>query len=277
MHHELNDYALTHLDDIQAALFELGHADCRITIRNAAGQEVAVEILALDSASRRFYWRPRHHAGTEFGNANMLTHSQLRFQAHGYSGVQINFCIDKPQITRADDGSTALISPFPEQLKRIQRRSAFRVQVANTSMLSTALWQPDPSSEPVKFQVCDLSADGIGMRTYQPLATLPALHSCMRHVVLKFDKHGDMVVDLIVHNCYPLGSQATSQGPTDAAAKTDITLAHVGGRFSGLDVQQTSRLQKIVWTIEKLRMGAEDEERGATQLRHPALSYRRSA
>jgi len=256
-------YTLTTVDDIQAALFELGHADSRITVRNAADQEFTVEILALDNITRRFYWRPRDYAGADFANTNpqqWLVGSTFRFQADGYGGVQIHFRVNKPQIVRTYNGSPALVSPFPDQLKRIQRRNAFRVQVANTRLIATATWQPDLTCAPLTFQVRDLSIDGIGMRANQPISSLPSVGSHMQHLALNFGKHGDMLVDLVVHNLYPLGRQEEEGGEEEGEEQPfadvillDVSLSHLGGRFVGLDARQKSRLQKIVWAIEKTR------------------------
>jgi len=255
------NHMLTAVDDIQSALFELGHADSRITVRNAVDQEVAVEILALDNAHRHFYWRPRDYAGANFTSADsqsLFVGSTFRFQADGYGGVQVHFRVNKPKMVRADDGSPALRSPFPDQLKRIQRRSAFRVQIPNSSLVATAVWQPDLACTPMAFHIRDLSIDGIGMRGNHPIATLPEIGTCMQGLALNFGKYGEIVVDLVVHNRYPLSKQNDEADESDAAAiypsYPEASLSHVGGRFIGLDTRQETRLQKIVWAIERSRV-----------------------
>jgi len=260
LNNDLN-YMLTDVDDIQSALFELGHADSRITVSNVVDQKIAVEILALDNARRRFYWRPRDYAGADFARSElqgMFVGSTFRFQADGYGGVQVHFRVSKPQLVRADDGSPALLSPFPDQLKRIQRRNAFRVQVAQARLVATATWQPDLTRAPMVFQVRDLSIDGIGMRGNHPIATLPEVDTRMKGLVLNFGRHGEMEVDIVVHNLYPLSKQGDEEEQSDDAvlrypSYPEASLSHVGGRFIYLDKRQETRLQKIVWALEKAR------------------------
>lgn len=253
------DHTLTRVEDIQSALFELGHPDSRITVRNAADHEIAVEILALDPSSRCFYWRPRDYASADFANGDrqaILAGSLFHFQAQGYSGVQISFRVDRPQIVRADDGTAALISFFPDHLLRVQRRNTFRVHTSNARLVATGIWQPDDTDQPLKFLVRDLSVEGIGMRTENPVDVLPPHGTLMKRVALNFGRHGDMITDLEVRNLYPIGMQRDpGQAPAApvAASAADTPLSHVGARFVALTARQQTWLQQVVWSLEKSR------------------------
>jgi len=246
-------HTLNHVKDIQTTLFELCHADSMTIVRNAAGHEIAVEILALDNAAQCFYWRPRDYAGSDFASSDqqgLLASSVLHFDGRSYGGIQIIFQVDRPQIVRADNGTPALRSHFPTSLIRVQRRGAFRVQLDGTRIAAHAIWQPDaePNHFPLKFQIRDLSINGIGMRIEQSLATRLPVGSQMRRVTLHFDKHGDIQADLAVHNLYLLHAQSEKS--------SDTLVAHLGASFIGLDAHQTGRLQRIVWAIENARRQA---------------------
>jgi len=231
MSHESNNsnnsilaHTLKHVRDIQAALFELCHADSLVTMHNGAGRQVAVEVLALNHATQHFFWRPRDYAGSDFAGADsqgVLAGSTFYFEARSYGGVQISFQVDRPHVVRADNGTPALCSCFPAQLVRIQRRGAFRVTLNDTYLCASALWRDEVEPFlPMKFRVRDLSINGIGLRIDRPPAALPKPESLMRRVTLDFDKHGTMQVDLAVHNLYPLDRLA--QASIDSAALDTI-------------------------------------------------------
>lgn len=255
----LLNYWLTRTEDIQAALFELGHPDSRINVRNAADQEIAVEILAVDRAGRCFYWRPRDYAGSDFAGSDrqsMLAGSVFHFQAQGYSGVQINFRITRPQVVRADDGTPALASPFPERLTRVQRRKTFRAPTSNARLNASGRWLPEDGRRFLEFSVRDVSVDGIGLRTETAAAELPPVGTLMKGVSLDFDSHGTLVANLRVCNVYPIGAQRERQSDDEppAPAGAPAPLTHLGATFCDLDARQQTWLQQVVWYLEKARI-----------------------
>ena len=257
MSSELNDsypdHVLTRTDDIQAALFELGHPDSRIIVHTVADQEIAVELLALDAQAQCFYWRPRDYASADFAGDDhhaLLVGSVFQFQAQGYSGVQIRFRVGRPQIVRADDGTPALVSTFPEHLTRIQRRSTFRVQMHNTRVEGTALWQAEQQATPHTFTIHDLSVDGAGLRTEMLVESLPAYGEIIKDVTFDFGNRGSMIADLEIRNVFPIGKQLPAEQITKS---TPPPLSHLGGRFVNMDAKQQTWLQQLVWALERAR------------------------
>src|SRR5690606_4618601 len=109
-----------------------------IAARNAAGQETAVELLALDADLRRLYWRGRS-AGA--GPHRLPAGSPFRFDARGYGGVVIRFTVPRAVIVYSDQGEPALASPFPEEVVRIQRRLCFRALASHVPG-AQARWVP---------------------------------------------------------------------------------------------------------------------------------------
>ncbi|MFP3663317.1 flagellar brake protein, partial [Burkholderia sp. SIMBA_043] len=74
----------------------------------------------------------------------LLSGTTFHFHATAYGGVQIRFRVERPEVIHFDDGSAALMSPFPEHLARIQRRKMFRASLISNANRCQASWQPDP-------------------------------------------------------------------------------------------------------------------------------------
>ncbi|KAG0920165.1 hypothetical protein G6F31_020845 [Rhizopus arrhizus] len=63
----------------------------------------------------------------------LLSGTTFHFHATAYGGVQIRFRVQRPEVIQFDDGSAALVSPFPDRLARIQRRKMFRASLAGSA------------------------------------------------------------------------------------------------------------------------------------------------
>ena len=247
-------------EDIRAALFELNHPDSRIAVRNVAGEETQVEIVALDGDARRIYWRPRGHGRTSLASAelkNMLAGSHFDFDAQGYGGVVVRFRVQRPVIVYSDDGEPALASPFPDQLLRIQRRKSFRAAAIRAQPPASAKWRPEQSGQAIAMRIHDISLDGLGLRAEVPVDALPAVGETLRDVTLNFGAHGEMLADLVVRSRYALGRQDDAAGPAGAPARragVPPPLSHLGVSFAeDMEPRQQSWLQQIVWRMERAK------------------------
>ncbi|WP_454690515.1 flagellar brake protein [Achromobacter aloeverae] len=273
------DFLLTRPEEIRSALFELTHPECQILVRDAADREMAVLVLGTDKQTRHFFWRPRDYAGADFDKSDMhglRVGSVLQFHANGYGGVQIHFRVPRPDVVRFDDGSAALVSPYPERLSRIQRRKMFRASIAGNGMRCGGHWRPAPGAKPVVFTLRDISVDGVGLRINRAVADLPQRGSRMEDVYLDFGDFGNITTDIEVRTLIPLAGQPLQAGaeahkqpaaegaapPADAQAaapapaaraKGEDPLTHVGAAFLTLDGRQETWLQQVVWRLEKAR------------------------
>lgn len=280
------DFLLTRPEEIRSALFELTHPECQILVRDAADREMAVMVLGADKQTRHFFWRPRDYAGADFDKSDahgLRVGSVLQFHANGYGGVQIHFRVPRPEVVRFDDGSAALVSPYPERLSRIQRRKMFRASIAGNSVRCGGHWRPAPGAKPVVFTLRDISVDGVGLRINRAVADLPAPGSKMEDVYLDFGDFGNITTDLEIRTLIPLAGQPLKPASneqaapaTDAAAglpgaaavpaaapaaaqvtparvKGEEPLTHVGAAFLILDGRQETWLQQVVWRLEKAR------------------------
>jgi c-di-GMP-binding flagellar brake protein YcgR len=261
------DFLLTRPDEIRSALFELTHPDCQILVRDAADREMAVVVLGADKQTRHFFWRPRDIAGADFAKSDsqgLRVGMVLQFHANGYGGVQIHFRVPRPELVTFDDGSAALVSPFPERMSRIQRRKMFRASVGGNTIRCAGHWRPQPTAKPILFTLRDVSVDGVGLRISRAAADLPVQGAKMEDVYLDFGDFGNMTTDLEIRTVIPLSGQPlvvagtadeadTAAASAPAPAKGAEPLTHVGAAFVTLDGRQETWLQQVVWRLEKAR------------------------
>jgi len=255
------EFLLTRPEDMRSALFELTHPDSHILVRDAADREMAVLVLGADKQTRQFFWRPRDYAGADFeqsDNMGLLSGTTFHFHATAYGGVQIRFRVQRPEVIHFDDGSAALMSPFPDRLARIQRRKMFRASLATGPGLCQATWQPDAKQKPYRFTVRAISVDGVGLRVELAVPILPERGTVMEDVQLDFGDLGKFSANLEVRNVYPISGQPMIQpdSPDEPAPKhVSLTgeppMSHVGAVFLNLDARQENWLQKVVWRLEK--------------------------
>ncbi len=255
------EFLLTRPEDMRAALFELTHPDSHILVRDAADREIAVLILGADKQSLQFFWRPRDYAGADFQQSDsmgLLSGTNFYFHATAYGGVQIRFRVARPDVIQFDDGSAALVSPFPERLARIQRRKMFRASLIANAAMCHASWQAEPGKPACRFTVRDISVDGVGLRAVMEVGALPARGTVMKNVELDFGQLGKISADLEVRNVYPVSGQPMAQDAgADGAAPRHVSLtgepavSHLGAMFLDLSARQENWLQQVVWRLER--------------------------
>ncbi|AUA57568.1 Predicted glycosyltransferase [Achromobacter spanius] len=255
------EFLLTRPEDMRSALFELTHPDSHILVRDAADREMAVLVLGADKQTRQFFWRPRDYAGADFEQSDsmgLLSGTTFHFHATAYGGVQIRFRVQRPEVIHFDDGSAALMSPFPDRLARIQRRKMFRASLVTGAGQCRASWQPDAKTKPFQFTVRDISVDGVGLRAALAVPELPERGTVLEDVQLDFGELGKLSANLEVRNIYPISGQPMIQpdSPDDAAPRhVSLTgeppMSHMGAVFLNLDARQENWLQKVVWRLEK--------------------------
>ncbi|MNS84514.1 Flagellar brake protein YcgR [compost metagenome] len=218
-------------------------------------------MLGADKQTRQFFWRPRDYAGADFEQSDsmgLLSGTTFHFHATAYGGVQIRFRVQRPEVIHFDDGSAALMSPFPDRLARIQRRKMFRASLITGAGQCQASWQPGPKAKPFQFTVRDISVDGVGLRVALAVPELPERGTVLEDVQLDFGELGKLSANLEVRNIYPISGQPMIQpdSPDDAAPRhVSLTgeppMSHVGAVFLNLDARQENWLQKVVWRLEK--------------------------
>ena len=255
------EFLLTRPEDMRAALFELTHPDSHILVRDAADREMAVLILGADKHTRQFFWRPRDYAGADFEHSDsmgLLSGTTFYFNATAYGGVQIRFRVQRPEVIHFDDGSAALVSPFPERLARIQRRRMFRASLIASASPSHATWQPSPGDKPQRYTVRDISVDGVGLRAAMEVGALPGRGTLMENVQLDFGELGRISANLEVRNVYPVSGQPMTQAANPGEAPSrhvsltgEPPVSHLGATFLNLDARQENWLQQVVWRLER--------------------------
>lgn len=256
------EFLLTRPEDMRSALFELTHPDSHILVRDAADREIAVLILGADKQTRQFFWRPRDYDGADFEQSDsmgLLSGTNFHFNATAYGGVQIRFRVQRPDVIHFDDGSAALMSPFPDRLARIQRRKMFRASMISSANRCMATWQPAAPDKPVGFTVRDISVDGVGLRVGLAVGELPQCGDVMEDVELDFGELGKLSADLEVRNIYPVSGQPmiSADSSAEGAAPKHVSLtgeppvSHVGALFMNLNARQENWLQQVVWRLEK--------------------------
>ncbi|KOF52568.1 MULTISPECIES: hypothetical protein [unclassified Achromobacter] len=254
------EFLLTRPEELRAALFELTHPDSHILVRDAADREIAVLILGADRHAHQFFWRPRDYAGADFGETDsmgLLSGGSYYFHATAYGGVQIRFRVPRPGVIHFDDGSAALVSAFPEQLARIQRRKMFRASLAGAAYRGKATWHPPEQPQPLAFSVRDISVDGVGLRAELAVPGLPRVGDVMENVRLDFGELGSLSATLQVRNVYPISGQPMTQpepgqpAPAHVSLTGEPPLSHLGAVFLDLNARQETWLQQMVWRLER--------------------------
>lgn len=260
------EFQLSRPEDIRSALFELTHPDSHTLVRDAADREIAVLILGVDKHAGVYFWRPRDFDGADFDKSDslgLLTGTNFQFHATAYGGVQIRFNAQRPEVIHFDDGSAALVSPYPDRVTRIQRRKMFRAPLTTASFRCTATWTGQ-DSKPLVFSLRDISVDGVGLRAEVAVIDLPERGAMLEGVQLDFGEFGKLRANLEVRNVYPVSGQkkpAAAPSPDDlpvakgtanvAAPAAETPLSHIGAVFTNLDARQETWLQQVVWRLER--------------------------
>lgn len=256
------EFLLTRPEDMRSALFELTHPDSHILVRDAADREIAVLILGADKHTRQFFWRPRDYAGADFEQSDsmgLLSGTTFHFHATAYGGVQIRFRVQRPDVIHFDDGSAALVSPFPDRLARIQRRKMFRASLITSANRCEATWLPEAQAKPLAFTVRDISVDGVGLRVGLATPELPQRGEVLEGVQMNFGDLGRLVANLEVRNVYPVsgqpmiapGADPDEPAPRHVSLTGEPPVSHLGAIFLNLDARQENWLQQVVWRLEK--------------------------
>ncbi len=260
------EFQLSRPEEIRSALFELTHPDSHTLVRDAADREIAVLVLGVDKHAGVFFWRPRDFDGADFDKSDslgLLTGTNFQFNATAYGGVQIRFNVQRPEVIHFDDGSAALVSPYPHHVTRIQRRKMFRASLTTATFRCTASWTGE-GRKTVMFSLRDISVDGVGLRAELGVVDLPERGSILEGVQFDFGEFGKLRANVEVRNVYPISGQRKSDTPPStvdlpvatgtanvAAPAGEIPLSHIGAVFTNLDARQETWLQQVVWRLER--------------------------
>lgn len=158
-----------------------------------------------------------------------------------------------------DDGSAALVSPFPDRLARIQRRKMFRASLITSANRCEATWLPEAQAKPLAFTVRDISVDGVGLRVGLAAPELPQRGEVLEGVQMNFGDLGRLVANLEVRNVYPVsgqpmiapGADPDEPAPRHVSLTGEPPVSHLGAIFLNLDARQENWLQQVVWRLEK--------------------------
>ena len=161
----------------------------------------------------------------------LLSGTTFHFHATAYGGVQIRFRVQRPDVIHFDDGSAALVSPFPDRLARIQRRKMFRASLITSANRCEATWLPEAQAKPLAFTVRDISVDGVGLRVGLAAPELPQRGEVLEGVQMNFGDLGRLVANLEVRNVYPVSGQPMIAPGADGRTRAAPRVAD--GRAAG--------------------------------------------
>ena len=256
------EFLLTRPEDMRSALFELTHPDSHILVRDAADREIAVLILGRTStraSSSGVRATTPARTSEQSDSMGLLSGTTFHFHATAYGGVQIRFRVQRPDVIHFDDGSAALVSPFPDRLARIQRRKMFRASLITSANRCEATWLPEAQAKPLAFTVRDISVDGVGLRVGLAAPELPQRGEVLEGVQMNFGDLGRLVANLEVRNVYPVsgqpmiapGADPDEPAPRHVSLTGEPPVSHLGAIFLNLDARQENWLQQVVWRLEK--------------------------
>lgn len=153
------DFRVTHPGEQVALLRQLRDGDVPVHLSNPDGQTLSTSLWALDDQRRRMGFAiDADHPRTE----SLLSGDELVAVAY-LDSVKLQFDLRDPVVVRGRDGA-ALQAPFPDEMYRFQRRSAYRVRTLERSSPTAHLRHPALPDMLLPLRVIDVSIGGCALR-----------------------------------------------------------------------------------------------------------------
>ena len=223
--------------------------------------QILLDIIKQGSLVRMHAGDPHHSVITtlisiDFDNEHLIidsaaqeaTNRQIIEAGKAYFSTQINQVNIEFHVASIRAGSyedrTALISPIPQYLRRIQRRDSFRIQPSSNN---TATFTAKLKEESLPLKVFDISAGGLSILDDQYLLEPYELHKgyIFRSALLDLPGVGQLTVDLKI---------VREQSQTMASGKKYI---RYGGTFFRLPARDKIKVQNFIDQEERQRIARE--------------------
>lgn len=163
---------------------------------------------------------------------DLLKHETMKIVIHSTHGARVIFRARLLDIGE-DNGLPYYKITFPTEIRRSQRRSAYRVPLEKTRRLLTSL--PRAGSEPLVGQLEDISAQGISLRCADRSVLLLAQNQRIPKCIIQLPRLELSCTLQIRH--------------IKNAAKSNTFL--VGGRFMDLNIPQQRLLEKTIAELQR--------------------------
>lgn len=151
--------------------------------------------------------------------------------------IRLDFELPAPRLLLADAGLPLLRAPLPAELRRHQRRQAFRVQPASSH--HPRAWLPRPGALPLAVRTVDLSAGGVAL-LWPAALPLPLVGDLLPGVELELGRDQRLPVQLQVQHL------------KDEPPETE---PHVGCAFIGLSPAAERQLALYLNHLQRRQRG----------------------
>lgn len=153
-----SDFRVTHPGEMLGLLRQLRQGDVPVQLSIPDGQTLGTTLWSLDDQARRL--------GFSFDPSNpraeaLLASDELVAVAY-LDSVKLQFDLPGAVLVRGRDGA-ALQAPFPSEMYRFQRRSAYRVRTLERSSPTAHLRHPSLPEMLLPLRVIDVSIGGCAL------------------------------------------------------------------------------------------------------------------
>jgi len=232
----LADFRITQPKVIVDVLRQLMNRKDFLTVEcDSHPQHMITRILGVDQAAGHFFY----DCSAEQNRNRSLLEAQENYFAASQDGIAIQFVSCQPEHCEFE-GALALRAPLPTSLYRVQRREFFRAGAPLAESYFCAATLPDMRQ--LALDIFDLSLDGVGLRSKDPvLAALP-IGTQLSKVVLNFGRRGKIETDMRITNILNM------RGPANPAYR-------IGCRFERFPKSKEQDFQRMITQLELARRG----------------------
>ena len=235
----LDDFRITHPKEIGAVLRQLMQRKDFLAVEcSNRPHRIVTRILDVDQNAGVFIY---DCSADQTYNRFLLESEESYFSAT-QDGVRVQFVSGRPE-QHEFEGTFAFRSRLPESLYRMQRREFFRVETPLMEPYRCTAQLPD--KRPVVFDIYDLSLNGVGLRSKDPILGGLPIGALLSKAVLDCSKLGTMETDLKITYLHNI------RGHNDP-------IYHFGCRFQGFARSKEPVLQRMINYLELARRGRRD-------------------
>lgn len=235
----LEDFRITHPKEIGNVLRQLMRRKDFLAVEcSNRPHRIVTRILDVDQDAGVFIY---DCSADQTYNRFLLESEESYFSAT-QDGVRIQFVGARPE-QHEFEGAFAFRSSLPESLYRMQRREFFRVETPLMEPYRCTAQLPDKRQ--VSFDIYDLSLNGVGLRSKDPILGNLPIGTLLSKAVLDCSKLGTMETDLKITY---LNNIRNHSDP----------IYHFGCRFVGFSKAKEPVLQRMINYLELARRGRRD-------------------
>lgn len=233
---DLEEFRITQPKVIGDVLRQLMNRKDFLTVECMDGSHrIVTSVLAVNQLDGFFVFD-----GSPINSHNRgLLDSPENFFSANQDGIRIQFTVNQPE-TDEFEGGFALRAALPQSLYRVQRREFYRAAAPLVESFRCKAVLPD--GRELSWDIVDLSLDGLGLRSKDPISGELPMGTVLNQVVLDFGQRGRIETDLRITNLRNI------RGPSNPVYR-------IGSRFEHFPKSKEQVLQRLITYLELTRRG----------------------